>query len=210
MHRTGIIESIPGIIIGINNVKVKLNLVKRIKRKRNKKVRRMFKLKPQRAAYYRKNGAAYLVEIEGMNDEEEARIVKNFIKNLSINRRVFVEISGDTSAIDKKAVLRMEIDPKYQFCTKMEILPEKIEDIDILKLQENMWTHFYFVRSSINWKEFIEMKKINILFKQGDLEATIYLYNLDGIKIEIGEHYSHHMKELFGQLQKEDYVLKKR
>lgn len=157
---------------------------------------------------YRKNGAVYRIEIEGLDDEEEAQIIKNLIKDLSVNRRVF--LSGDTSAIDKKAVIRMETDPKYRFAAKMEISPEKIEGINILELLENMWTNIYFFRSSVDWKDFVEMKKVNLYFKRGDLEAAIYLYNLDGISIEIGENYSHHMDELFRQLQKENFVIKKR
>lgn len=38
----------------------------------------------------------------------------------------------------------------------------------------------------------------------------MYLYNMDGIKIEIGENYSYHMDELFRQLQQKNYVIKKR
>lgn len=167
----------------------------------------MFKFKPKRVAYYYKKRAAYWIGIEGMNDEEEARIVKNLIKDLSINRRVFVKTVGDMSAIDKKAVIRMETDPEYRFGKKLEISPEKIEDINILELQENMWTQFYFFCSSMEWKEFIQMKKVNLHFKQGDLAATIFLRNLDGIQIEIGENYSHHMDELFRQLQKENFIL---
>lgn len=170
----------------------------------------MFKFKPKRVVYYRKNRVTYWIEIEGLDDKEEVRIIKNILKNLSINRRVFLEISGDTSAIDKEAIIRMETDPKYRFAAKMEISPEKIEDINFWELQETMWTNIYFFRSSVDWKDFIEMKKVNLYFKQGDLEAAIYLYNLDGISIEIGENYSHYMDELFRQLQKENYVIKKR
>lgn len=170
----------------------------------------MFKFKPKRVVYYRKNGAVYWIEIGGIDDEEEARIVKNFIRNFSINRRVFVNISGDVSAIDKKAIIRMETDPKCQFFKKLEISQEKIEGINILELRENMWTHFYFFRSSMEWKDFIEMKKVNYYFKKGDLEAAIYLRYMEFINIEIEENYSHYMDELFRQLQKENYAIKKR
>ena len=164
----------------------------------------------RKIVYYRKERAVYKVEIEGLDDEEEVWIIRNLIKDFSINRRVFVEIIGDISAIDKKAIIRMETDPRYQFGKKLEISPEKTEDINILKLLENMWTHFYFFLSSVNWKEFIEMRKVNHHFRQGDLVAAIYLYNLDGIKIEIGENYSYHMDELLIQLQQKNYVIKKR
>lgn len=170
----------------------------------------MFKYKPKRVVYYRKNGAVYWIEIDGMDDEEEAWIVKNFIKDISVNQRVFVEISGDISTIDKKVIIRMETDPKRQFYKKLEISPERIEDINILELQENMWIHFYFFCSSMDWNKFIEMKKMNLHFKLGDLAAAIYFRNMDGISIEIGENYSHHMDELFRQLQKGSYTIKKR
>lgn len=54
---------------------------------------------------YRKNGAVYRIEIGGLNNEEEAEIIKSLIKDISINRRIFLEMSGDTSVIDKKEVL---------------------------------------------------------------------------------------------------------
>ena len=104
----------------------------------------------------------------------------------------------------------METDHRYKFGEKLEISPEKTEDINILELLENMWTNFYFFRSSVNWKEFIEMSKVNRHFRQGDLAAAIYLYNTDGIKIEIGENYSYHMDELFRKLQQKNYIIKKR
>lgn len=169
----------------------------------------MFKFKSKRVVSYRKERAVYKIEIEGLEDEEEVWIIKNSIKDFSIDRKVFVEICGDISAIDKSAIICMETDHRYKFCEKLEISPEKTEDINILELLENMWTNFYFFRSSVNWKEFIEMSKVNRHFRQGDLAAAIYLYNTDGIKIEIGENYSYHMDELFKQLQQKKYVIKK-
>lgn len=56
----------------------------------------------RKIVYYRKERAVYKVEIEGLDDEEEVWVIRNLIKDFSINRRVFVEISGDISAIDKK------------------------------------------------------------------------------------------------------------
>lgn len=170
----------------------------------------MFKSKHKKVVNYRKNGAVYEIEIEGFDDEEEVRIIKNLIKDLSVNRRVFAEINGEMSAIDKKAVLRMENDSKYWFIKKLEISLERIENINLSELLENVWTHFYFFQSSVNWKEFVEMKKANVYFKQGDLAATIYLYNMDGIRIEVGTEYSYHMDKLFGQLQEENCIIKKR
>lgn len=170
----------------------------------------MFKSKHKKVVNYRKNGAVYEIEIEGFDDEEEVRIIKNLIKDLSVNRRVFAEINGEMSAIDKKAVLRMENDSKYWFIKKLEISLERIEDINIPELLENVWTHFYFFQSSVNWKEFVEMKEANVFFKQGDLVATIYLYNMDDIWIEIGENSNYDIDKLFRQLQKENYSIKRR
>ncbi len=170
----------------------------------------MFKFKPKKAVNYRKNGVVYEIDMEGFDDGEEVRIIKNLIKPLSINRRVFIAICGDTWAIDKKAVLRMETDPRYRFVEKMEISPEKIEDINVLELLENMWTDFYFFCSSADWKEFIEMRKVKLHFEQGTLAAAIYLRNLDGIRIEIGEKYIYYMDGLLRQFQQENILETKR
>lgn len=170
----------------------------------------MLKFKPKKIVYYRKERSVYSIEIGGLEDEEEARIVKNLIKDLSIDSRVFAEINGDVTAIDKKAINHVETDPKQRFRKKLEILPEKIENINILELQENMWTYFYFFCSCVDWKEFFEMKKVNFHFRQGNLIAVIYLRNMDGISVEIGENYSYYMDKLFRRLQEENYSIKKR
>ena len=46
----------------------------------------------RKIVYYRKERAVYKVEIEGLDDEEEVWIIRNLIKDFSINRRVFVGI----------------------------------------------------------------------------------------------------------------------
>lgn len=118
----------------------------------------MFKSKHKKVINYRKNGEVYKIEIVGLDNEEEARIIRNLIKDFSINRKVFVEMNGEMSAIDKKAVFHMENDTNYWFVKKLEISMERIEAINIPELLENVWTHFYFFNSSVNWKEFVEMK----------------------------------------------------
>lgn len=170
----------------------------------------MFKFKSKRVVYYRKEQVTYRIEFVVPEDEEEARIIKKIIKDLSVKRKVFVEINGDMSAIDKSAIIRMETDPKYQFGKKLEIFPEKIENIDIPELLENVWTYFYFFNGWVNWEEFIDMRKVNLHFKRGNLVAGLYLHDMEGILIEIGENYSYHMDELFKQLQQENYIIKKR
>lgn len=168
----------------------------------------MFGFKSEKTVHYEKNRVSYRIRMEGLDDEEEVRIIKSLLKPLSVNRKVFMDICGDTSAIDKKAVIRMESDSENQFAAKLEISPERIEDINISELLENMWTNIYFFDGSADWKDFVERKKVHLHFGQGDLAAAIYLRNLDGIGIEIGEKYNYHMDEVFEQLQKEDIVLK--
>ena len=170
----------------------------------------MFKFKAENIASYRKNGAVYEIDIIGLDDEKEARVIKNLIKDFSVNRKVFADICGDMPTRDKEAVIRVKSNPRDRFVEKMEISPEKIDEINILGLLENMWTDFYFFRSSVGWEEFIEMSKVKRYFKQGDLVAAIHLRNLDGIRIEIGTEYSYHMDKLFGQLREENCIIKKR
>lgn len=169
----------------------------------------MFGRKHKKLVYHREERVTYLVLIEGVDEEEEARTVKDLVKDFSVNKRIFAEINGDMSAIGKEAIVHMEDHPRNRFCKKVEIFPEKIENINFLELQENMWTCFYFFCDPVTWEEFIEIKKIHPHFKRGDLAAMIYLHNTDGIRIETGKNESYPMKELLRRLQEEGYFIKK-
>lgn len=155
----------------------------------------------------RKNGVVYEIEVEGIGEEcEETKVIMNFIKNISCDKNVFVELCGEASSINKSAILSLVKDPKHSPLIKMEINPEKLNSINMLF--ENRYTYIYIFDHSMEWNNFIEMRKINPYFKKGKLIAMVSLFNLDSTWIKIRDNYDCYVKDLLERFQQKQYSIK--
>jgi len=167
----------------------------------------------ERQNQYRKQGIISSFEIQGFNEECEIEIglLMNFIKNISCDKNIFVEIYGDVCSVNAEAVIYLYEEPKKLFLmrlSKLQIDLNKLNNIN--ELFQNRTTFFYITDYSFNWNDFLVTKtiKMNYLFKKNILLSKIALSDVGYPTIYVNEASEYYMRNLFEQFQQHQYTFK--
>lgn len=156
----------------------------------------------------RKNGIIYEIEIEGFDEDCEGvvRIITEFIKKISMEKSVFIEIAGEKDVIDKNAIISCAENSGHLGIHRMKIDLEKVDDMRVMF--SNMFTSIFIFEQSIAWYDVADIRNISSCIQFEKLEAFIGIKDLDGIQISIKEDYADYVKNLFEELRHQQFSIR--